>query len=135
PDTAKDALKDGGHLMEIGRLVPLKDKKFELSIIGEDKVEGKKVIGIRVSAKDQKDVGGYFDKETHLIAKVEHRGTDPFTGKEITEERIITEYGKSKSGAPQPKKIVVKHDGKQFLEAEVVELTTLEKIDDSEFKK
>ena len=36
---------------------------------------------------------------------------------------------------PQPKKIVVKHDGKQFLEAEVVELTTLEKLDDSVFKK
>jgi hypothetical protein len=135
PDSAKDSLKDVGHLLQISRLVPLKDKKYELSIIGEDKVEGKKVVGIRVSAKDQKDVSVYFDKETGLIAKVEHRTAEPMTGKEITEERIITEYGKDKNGIPTPKKVIVKHDGKLFLEAEVLELTMLEKIDDSEFKK
>ena len=135
PDQAKAALKDVGHILAIGQLVPLKDKKYELSLIGEDKVEGKKVVGIRVSAKDQKDVSVYFDKETWLLAKMEHRGTEPATGKEVNEERIITEYGKSKSGVPQPKKMVVKHDGKQFLEAEVVEITNLEKLDDSVFKK
>jgi hypothetical protein len=135
PDQAKTALKDVGHVMEIGRLVPLKDKKYELSLIGDDKVEGKKVVGIRVSAKDQKDVSVYFDKETGLIAKLEYRGSDPATGKEVNEERIITEYSKSKSGVPQPKKIVVKHDGKQFLEAEVLEITNLEKLDDGVFKK
>ena len=135
PDQAKNALKDARYVMQLARLVPLKDKKYDLSIIGEDKVEGKKVIGIRVSAKDQKDVSLYFDKETSLLTKIEFRGADPATGKEITEERIITEYGKSKSGVPQPKKVIVKHDGKQFLEAEVVEITMLEKIDESEFKK
>lgn len=135
PDQAKSALKDARYVMQVARLVPLKDKKYDLSIIGEDKVEGKKVVGIRVSAKDQKDVSLYFDKETWLLAKIEYRGADPTTGKEITEERIVTEYGKSKSGVPQPKKVIVKHDGKQFLEAEVVELTMLEKIDESEFKK
>ena len=135
PDQAKAALKDAGHIIDIARLVPLKDKKYELSIIGEDKVEGKKVVGVRVSAKDQKDVSAYFDKETGLLAKLEYRGTDPTTGKEITEERIITEYAKGKSGVPHPKKIIVKHDGKQFLEAEVTEIKHFEKLDDSEFKK
>jgi hypothetical protein len=135
PDQAKAALKDAGHVMQIARLVPLKDKKYELSIIGEDKVEGKKVVGVRVSAKNEKDVSVYFDKETGLLAKIEYRGTDPATGKEITEERIVMEYSKGKNGVPQPKKIVVKHDGKQFLEAEILEVTTLEKIDESEFKK
>jgi hypothetical protein len=135
PDSAKDSLKDAGNLIQISRLVPLKDKPYELSIIGEDKVEGKKVVGIRVSAKDKKDVSVYFDKETGLIAKVEHRTAEPMTGKEITEERIITEYGKDKNGIATAKKIVVKHDGKQFLEAEILEVTLLEKLDDSEFKK
>jgi hypothetical protein len=134
-DKVKDSMKDLVPVIEVGRLVPLKDKKYELSIIGEDKVEGKKVIGIRASAKDQKDVSIYFDKETGLVAKLEHRMADPATGKEITEERIITEYSKNKVGVPTPKKIIVKHDGKQFLEAEVLEITMLEKIDDSEFKK
>lgn len=135
PDEAKTALKEAGHVLEVARLVPLKDKKYELSIIGEDKVEGKKVIGIRATTKGQKDMSLYFDKETHLLAKLEFRGAEPGTGKEITEERIVTEYGKSKNGVPMPKKVIVKHDGKQFLEAEVVEVTYHEKLDDSVFKK
>lgn len=133
-DKVKEAMKDKGHIMEIGRLVPLKDKKYELSIIGEDKVDGKKVVGVRVSAKKQPDVSVYFDATTNLIAKMEYRGTDA-SGKEITEERILTEYAKNKDGVPMPKKVVIKHDGKQFLEAEVLESTMLEKVDDSEFKK
>ena len=134
-DKVKAAMKDVRYMMQVGRLVPLKDKKYELSVIGEDKVEGKKVVGIRASAKDQKDVSLYFDKETGLLAKLEHRTTDQATGKEITEERIVTEYMKNKAGVPLPKKILVKHDGKQFIEAEVTEITMLEKIDESEFKK
>ncbi len=135
PAEAKAALKEAGHMLEVARLVPLKDKKYELSIIGDDKVEGKKVVGIRVTAKSQKDISVYFDKETGLMAKLEFRGSEPGTGKEITEERIITEYSKSKNGVPQPKKVIVKHDGKQFLEAEVVEVTYHEKLDDNVFKK
>jgi hypothetical protein len=135
PDQAKASLKDAGHIMQVARLVPLKDKKYELSLIGEDKVEGKKVVGVRVSLKDQKDVSVYFDKETGLMAKLEYRGAEPGTGKEVTEERIITEYKKNKDGVSVPKKIVIKHDGKQFLEAEVVEATYLEKLDDDVFKK
>ena len=55
-------------------------------------------------------------------------------GKEITEERIIQEY-KMKDGIPLPKKVLVKHDGKDFLKAEAVDFTFLESIDDNEFKK
>ncbi|MBM3980705.1 MAG: hypothetical protein FJ304_10545 [Planctomycetes bacterium] len=135
PDEAKTALKEAGHVLEVARLVPLKDKKYELSIIGEDKVEGKKVVGVRVTAKGQKDMSIFFDKETGLMAKLEFRGSEPGTGKEVTEERIVTEYAKGKNGVPQPKKVIVKHDGKQFLEAEVLEVTSYEKLDDSVFKK
>jgi hypothetical protein len=36
---------------------------------------------------------------------------------------------------PVPKKVAVKHDGKAFVEVELLEVTFLEKLDDSEFKK
>ena len=42
---------------------------------------------------------------------------------------------KNKDGIPFPKKVLVKHDGKTFLEAEMVESTMLEAIDEAEFKK
>jgi hypothetical protein len=134
-DKLKDSMKELGHVMEVGRLVPLRDKKYELSIIGEDTVEGKKVVGLRVSAKKQNDVSLYFDKQKFLITKVEFRSTDVATGNEVNEERIVTEYKKSKEGLAVPKTVLVKRDGKKLLEAEVTEYTPLEKIDDSEFKK
>jgi hypothetical protein len=129
------ALKGVGHIMEVNRLLPLTDKKYELNIIGEDKVEGKKVIGVRVSAKNETDVSIYFDLETGLLRKLEYRTTDVQSGAEITEERIFLEYAKNKAGVPVPKNVLMKRDGKKFLEAEIVEHTDLEKLDDSEFKK
>src|SRR5262249_28344666 len=136
PDQAKEALKDARHMMKVARLVPLvREKGYELSLIGEVKVEDKPAIGVRVSAKDQKDINLFFDKETGLLAKLEHRTADPTGGNEVTEERIILEYQKNKDGIPMPKKVVVRHDGKTFIEAEVIEATLLEKLDDSEFTK
>jgi hypothetical protein len=106
-----------------------------LSTIGEDKVEGKKAVGIRVSAKDHKDVSLYFYADTHLLAKIEHRTVDATTGNEVNEERIITEYKKGPDGAPVPKSVILKRDGKKLLEAEVTEWEMVEKIDDTEFTK
>ncbi len=134
-DAVKNAMKDIGNVIEVSRMVPITKKPYELSLIGEDKVEGKKVIGIRVTRKDHKDVSLYFDKETHLLAKVEFRTIDQATGNEVTEERIPSSYEKNKDGVPIPKKVVVKRDGKVFLEAEVLETKYFEKLDDSEFKK
>lgn len=136
PEQAKTALKDAGHMLKVARLFPLiREKGLEVSLIGEDKVEGKPVVGVRVSAKGEKDISLYFDKKTDLLTKVELRTADPFTGNEVTQERIITEYEKNKDGIHLPKKVVIKNDGKTFLEVEVQEFVMLEKLDDSEFKK
>jgi hypothetical protein len=136
-DAIKKALEDGRYMLKVGRLVDLvKDKGYKLEGVGEIKVEGKPAVGIRVSHKGKKDINLYFNKETSRMVKVEHRGIDPMTEKEFTEERIVTEYMDKKSnGVLMPKKVLVKRDGKTFMEAEVEEGEVLEKIDDSEFKK
>lgn len=135
-DAIKEAMKDAGNLMKAARLFPLvREKGYELSLIGEAKVEGKDTVGVRVSKKDAKDVSLYFDKETGLLAKLEHRTSDAATGNEVAEERIIDGYQKNADGIPMPKKVLVKRDGKKFMEAEVQEAKLLEKLDDSEFKK
>jgi len=134
-DAIKSAMKDATQMMKVARLVPLvKDKQYELSLFGEEKVEEKPAVGVRVSAKGLKDMTLFFDKGTGLLVKVEHRTVEAGTGNEINEERIVREYVKDKDGIPVPKKVIVKHDGKTFIEAEA-EVTYLEKIDDSEFKK
>lgn len=135
-DATKDSLKDTGHMLKLGKLVALTtDKDFELSMIGEEKVEDKPAIGIRVVTKGKKDVNLYFDKKTNLLVKLEYRGVDPFTKSEINEERIIASYTKNKDDLPVPKKVIIKHDGKLFLEIETTDVQFLEKIDEGEFKK
>jgi hypothetical protein len=136
-DGIKAALKEAQHSMKMSRLASLlKEKAVEVSPLGEVKVEGAPAVGVRVSSKGQKDLNLYFDKKTGLLAKVERRGTDPMTGNEFTEERIIMEYNKpNKIGIPLPKKVVVKRDGKKFMEAEISESEQLEKVEASEFEK
>ncbi len=136
-DNVKKALDDARYTMRAARLTPLlKDKDVELSGLGEVKVEGKPAVGVRAASKGHKDISFYFDKETHLLSKVEFRSVDAQSGKEVTEERIILEYSaKDKDGIALPKKVLVKHDGEKFMEAEVVEAKLLEKLDEEEFKK
>jgi hypothetical protein len=131
----KKALQDAHHLMKISRLgTLLKDRSYEFAPLGEIKVEGKPAVGVRISARGKKDVNVYFDRETGLLAKVEHRTIDPTTRKEVTEERIILEYQKGKEGLPHPKKALIRHNGQKYLEAEVTEVELLEKLDDSVFE-
>lgn len=134
-DAIKTAMKDATQMMKVARLVPLvKDKEYELSLFGEAKVEDKPAVGVRVAEKGQKDITLFFDKATGLLVKVERRTVEGATGNEVNEERIVREYAKDKDGIPIPKKLLIKHDGKTFIEAEG-EITYLEKIDDSEFRK
>ncbi len=136
-DDIKNALKEAQHAMKAARLVTaLRDKSFELSSLGEVKVEGQPAVGVRISSKGHKDVNIYFNKDSGQVVKVERRGTDPNSGKEFAEERFILEYNKPNAeGMSAPRKLLVKRDGDKFLEAEVLETKYLEKIDDNEFKK
>lgn len=127
-DKIKDALKDAKHVMQVSRLVTLRDKAYELSLLGEAQVNGKPALGLRIAKKGAKDVNLYFDKKTARIAKVETRTTDVMSGQEVTEERIIAEY-QVKNGVPTAKRVVVRRDGKQFLEAEVLEVEQSETSD------
>jgi hypothetical protein len=104
----------------------------KFSVLGEVQVKGKPAVGLTVSKEGRKDINVFFDKGTGLMTKVETRTRDLMSGQEVTEERFITEY-QEVGGRKAGKKVEVQRDGKQFLEAEVVEIQFLEKLDDSEF--
>ncbi len=131
----KKALGDALYKLKTTRLASLlEDKGCKLTVLKPITVEGKEASGVRVSSKGHKDISLYFDKKSDLLVKVESRTLNAQSGKEITEERIILEYGKkSKEGIATPRKILVKHDGKKHMEVELVEVKYLEKLDDKEF--
>jgi hypothetical protein len=128
------AIKDALHMMSYLRLSGLKDKKVELTALGEVKVNDRPALGLKIASKGNKDINLYFDKETGLLAKLEYRMTDPLSGQEVNEERIILEY-QDNDGLKTAKKLLVNRDGKKYLEFEVLEVKLLEKLDDNEFVK
>jgi hypothetical protein len=127
-------MKDTIYMMGLGRITTLKDPSFKLTPLGEAQVNNRPAVGIKVAKEGHKDVNLYFDKGTGLLAKLEHRTTNPMSGQEYNEERIIQEY-QDADGFKTAKKAEVLHDGKKFMEAEVVEAKFVDNIDDSEFKK
>jgi hypothetical protein len=133
-DQLLDLMKETTYMIDVIRMTMLQDKKVELAPLGEAKVNDKPTIGVKVSTKGHKDINLYFDKETGLLAKLEHRTLDTQTQQEVGEERIMLEY-QDVDGMKVAKKVLINRDGKKFIEAEVTEVKYADKIDDSEFVK
>jgi hypothetical protein len=131
---ALDSLKDGIEAGNLARLAFVGGKEYELGPLGEIDVNGRKAVGVKVSRKNGKDVNLYFDKETGLLTKFEHRTKDAMSGKEVNEERFILEY-QEVDGLKTAKKMLIKRDGEKYIEAETTEVAYLDKIDASEFEK
>jgi hypothetical protein len=127
------AARQAMHNEYIATLRPLKDPAYKLTALGESKVDGKPVVGIKVSHDKFKDVSLFFDKETYLLVKTEATVKDPMAGQELKQETYYSDF-KEKDGVKRPMKIVIKRDGQVFVENEVIEYKPLEKLDDSLFK-
>jgi hypothetical protein len=132
----KDKIAEGREQLYVAKVVtlaPLKNKGYTVSLVGDDKVGSTEVTVLRVTRKDHRDVSLFFDKKTNLLLKSESRVKDDMSGQEVNEERLYSDY--NDKGLRQPKKLAIKRDGKAFIEAEVTEMKTDEKFDDSTFAK
>jgi hypothetical protein len=115
------------------RLVPLlRDPGFELDYVGESKVNDKPVLGVRVRARGRKELRLYFDKESYLLVKTEHTLEDG-NGKEIRQEGYYSDF-KDLGGYKKPHRMVAYRNGMKVMEAKLLEVKFLDKVDPSEFK-
>jgi hypothetical protein len=112
-------------------LLPLKDKDFKVEAAGEEKVDGKPAVGLKVTAPDKKDFTIYFDKESGLPVKLAAKVMD-FGGAEVAQETTYTDY-KEFDGIKKATKIVVQRDGKKFLEQLISDFKVLDKVDPKTF--
>jgi hypothetical protein len=111
-------------------LAGLKDKKFQLSHLGEVKVGDQDAVGLRISRKESPDLSIFFSKKTHLPLKAETRLTDP-RGKEIDMEIQFSDY-KDFDGLKHFTKVTFKVEGKNVV-MEVSELRPGAKLDANSF--
>jgi hypothetical protein len=116
------------------RLVPLlSDRTFDLTPLGESKINDRMVVGIKVTTKTRKALHLYFDKDSGLLVKTEHL-LDDGNGKEVRQEEYYSDF-KDFGGYRRPTKFLAYREGKKIMEAELVEAKYFDKIDPSEFEK
>lgn len=114
-------------------LLPLQDKAFTLAPVGEVAVDNRPAIGVRVSREGHRDVTLYFDKQTHLVVKVDTRVREN-NGMEVAQETFYSDF-RGEGVDKHPHKLVIKHDGKPYVESEITEYKALEQAPDGTFDK
>jgi len=116
------------------RLVPLlTDPTFQLEAAGEAKVGDRVAAVLRVTAKGRKELRMFFDRETGLLVKTEHKLDDKM-GKEVRQEETYSDF-RDLGGYRRPVKVTVQRDGKKVMEAELTEVKYFERLDDAQFAK
>lgn len=110
------------------------EKGYELSPLGESKVEGRPALGVQVASKGHRDVNLWFDKEKGLLIKTESRGLDFQSQQEVTREKILSDY-KDKGGFLVPTQVVVKQDGKVLMTLELEDVKLVDSFDKDFFTK
>ncbi len=131
---ALEAVRDGLDTGLLTRMAFMGSKDYDLTALGESKVNDRPVLGVKISRKGHKDVNLYFDKGTGLLSKLEHQVKDPMGGQEASEERIVLEY-QDVDGMKVAKKLSILRDGKKFMDIEITDVKFPEKVDDSVFEK
>jgi hypothetical protein len=119
------------QLNQAMKLVPLlTDPSFTLHPLGRFSLNGRTVVGLRVAGKTQRDLTMYFDEKTALLVKTGHLIDGP-AGKDVRQEAFYGEY-REMGGHRRPCQVVVYRDGKKVMEAEIVEVRPVERIDPEE---
>jgi hypothetical protein len=118
----------------VASLLPLDEKGYTLKTLPEIQIDKKPAVGVRVSRKGHVDVDLYFDKGTGLLARSEFEARSDEQNKQVKQEASFTDY-KEFAGIKVPTKLVIKHDGKVYLEAEHTDIKPAEKLDEKTFAK
>src|SRR5262249_35703290 len=90
-------------------LLPLRDKAFKLSPLGELKVNDKPAVGLKAVRKGWPDIDLFFDKVTHLPVKVELRLKES-DSRDATYTGLFAGYKKI-AGRQHFTKLTTKRDG------------------------
>src|SRR2546427_327953 len=117
----------------ISSLLPLKDKAYQLAPLGEVEVEKQPALGIKVTRKGYPEVKLYFSKKTGLLAKTEFRVKATDAGnKEVLQELYYHDH-REVDGAQVPRKVILKRDGKLFVDSENHDMKAHGKLDNKVF--
>lgn len=117
----------------LDRLLDLRNKAFELSLVDPIKIDNKPAIGIKIASKGHRDVTLFFDQATWLLVKrVQQVRND--NGRLVSQEILFTNH-KDFQGVKHWTRSIAICDGMKFIEGDVTEIRFLKEIDEKEFSK
>jgi hypothetical protein len=134
PKEAVAEMREQKYAENLDRLGFLKDKGIDLTALGESKVDARAAVGILIKSKGHRDVKLWFDKESGLLVKREHRVLDTGTGMEVTQEVVFSDYRET-DGVKHYRTLTAYRDGKKVIEAKVREIEFFDKLDKKVFAK
>lgn len=127
-------IRSGLELKRAERLLPLlEDKSYQLTVAEEIKVNDRPAVGVRITGRGRKEMRLYFDKEHGLLVRAENR-LDDGKGNEIRQHFFYGDF-KEIGGYKRPTKVRAYRDGRQIMEAELLDAKPLDKVDETEFAK
>jgi hypothetical protein len=127
-------IRSGLELERAKRLLPLlEDKSYQLAIVEEIKVNDRPAAGVRISGRGRKEMRLYFDKELGLLVRAENR-LDAGKDKEIRQHFFFGDF-KEIGGYKRATKVRAYRDGRQIMDAELLDVKVLDKVDETEFAK
>jgi hypothetical protein len=131
---ALSEMRSGMDLQRAQRLLPLlEDKSYQLAVLDEIKVNDRPAVGVRVTGRGRKELRLYFDKEVGLLVRAEF-ALDDGKGKQVRQHYFFGDF-KDIGGYKRFTKVKAYRDGKQVMEAELLDAKAFDKIDDTEFAK
>jgi len=128
-----EPLLEAANLVRAVRLTPLLTDAYRLTTLPAAQIDHRPVVGVCAAAANRHDLKLYFDRQTGLLAKVEHQVKDPLSGQESTEERYMRDYQKA-NGILAARQIVVERNGQPYMDAKVEKIEYLPQLDDSVFR-
>jgi hypothetical protein len=129
-----DPFRQGFRALRLAEwLIPLKEKGYTLSSLGELKVEDKPALGIQAKRKDTPDLDLWFDKKTYLPVKAELRIKET-DSREATYVALFGDY-KTFGDRKCFTKLTIKRDDELVWEMQRSDITAKESIADETFAK
>ncbi|MCS6850402.1 MAG: hypothetical protein NZ700_04450 [Gemmataceae bacterium] len=119
----------------VHRLLPLvRERGFQFSMLGADRIGEQPVIGLRVASAGHRDIELYFDATSRLLVKSQRRVYSAALGREVAQEEFYGQY-KDVGGLRRPTQVSIRHDGQPFMDVEMLDIKLTGRLPDKVFGK
>jgi hypothetical protein len=113
-------------------IVPLKKPGVQVSLAGDEQLNGKGATIVKVTGPDKKDFKIWFDRETHLPVKVAGQITD-LQGGGVLQETFLSDYREA-HGIKYASQVEIKRNGQLFTSYQLTSFQVLDRADPKRFE-